>query len=332
MVAAFKIKLCDGYNTILDTILDTREFSMSLDELKEGWKDLNYEKLLIDGAISIKYSELFRTACGIMHAAMRQGEKSARALRLTGEVIHISPANYTAFEYRQNILKQMGKEAMVKDLKWSIDQCLENPKNYQVWHHRRWLAERVGNIQDEFTLVQAIFAEDPKNYHAWGHRTWAVTYFHGEKQFDDDTNELILTEKLLEDDPRNNSVWNYRFFILKLLKCMNLNDELRFAITQMQRAPRNASVWTYIRALLRFKECSKESLSSVRAAVEEVLSDDPSNVPARLSLVHLLKTSITNGDRKEQMSAVSHVELLGEKYDSIRRQYWRWCADQLKAL
>lgn len=47
----------------------------------------------------------------------------------------------------------------------------DNPKNYQIWHHRRVIAERsrAGNREMEFT--KRVFEVDAKNYHGWAHRS-----------------------------------------------------------------------------------------------------------------------------------------------------------------
>ena len=53
----------------------------------------------------------------------------------------------------------------------------DNPKNYQVWHHRRVVAEWLGDGSEEKRLTGIIFALDAKNYHAWEHRQWALRKF-----------------------------------------------------------------------------------------------------------------------------------------------------------
>ena len=84
-------------------------------------------------------------------------------------------------------------------------------KNYQIWHHRRCIAELLGTKLDtkaEMNFLKMIFDSDCKNFHAWSYRTWAVERF---QLFD---GEFDFTEKLLDNDVTNNSVWVYRNFIL----------------------------------------------------------------------------------------------------------------------
>ncbi|GJP75554.1 hypothetical protein CLOP_g5987 [Closterium sp. NIES-67] len=126
---------------------------------------------------------------------------------------------------------------------------LANPKNYQVWHHRRWLADlrkdRVTRhheqmqqqqqeeeegaskpasplqqnplqsladvAQEEFRFCEEALRGDSKNYHAWCHRQWVA------REFDTWHGELAFCERLLDDDVRNNSAWNHRMFVLEHL-------------------------------------------------------------------------------------------------------------------
>jgi protein farnesyltransferase/geranylgeranyltransferase type-1 subunit alpha len=46
----------------------------------------------------------------------------------------------------------------------------ENPKNYQIWHHRRAIVELLGVGNRELGFCNRIFETDAKNYHAWAHR------------------------------------------------------------------------------------------------------------------------------------------------------------------
>ena len=46
----------------------------------------------------------------------------------------------------------------------------ENPKNYQIWYHRRAIVEEHGDAAGELEFCAKVFATDAKNYHAWAHR------------------------------------------------------------------------------------------------------------------------------------------------------------------
>ncbi len=46
----------------------------------------------------------------------------------------------------------------------------DNPKNYQIWYHRRAVVEMLGNGSREMEFTSTVFDVDSKNYHAWAHR------------------------------------------------------------------------------------------------------------------------------------------------------------------
>jgi protein farnesyltransferase/geranylgeranyltransferase type-1 subunit alpha len=46
----------------------------------------------------------------------------------------------------------------------------DNPKNYQIWYHRRAVVELIGNADLEKNFCDRVFSVDAKNYHAWAHR------------------------------------------------------------------------------------------------------------------------------------------------------------------
>eukprot|EP01037_Dinobryon_pediforme_P022734 gene22734-23980_t len=78
----------------------------------------------------------------------------------------------------------------------------DNPKNYQIWYHRRAIVEMLGDGSRELEFTSTVFSIDSKNYHAWAHRQWALTRFNlwqGELEFISDC---------LQQDLRNNSAWN----------------------------------------------------------------------------------------------------------------------------
>lgn len=78
----------------------------------------------------------------------------------------------------------------------------ENPKNYQIWYHRRAVVELLGDASRELEFCNEVFDIDSKNYHAWAHRQWVLVTFNLWE------NELSYIEKVIDLDIRNNSAWN----------------------------------------------------------------------------------------------------------------------------
>lgn len=109
-------------------------------------------------------------------AVVCKGEKSERALELTENALRLNAANYTVWQYRRDILKDI-KADLNQELSYIEGVILGNPKNYQVWHHRRVIVELMNDPGQELELTAKVLALDAKNYHAWQHRQWAIAAF-----------------------------------------------------------------------------------------------------------------------------------------------------------
>lgn len=113
-----------------------------------------------------------------MRAIIAKGEKSQRALELTTEALRLNPANYTVWQYRRDILREL-KADLQDELDYLEEVIGQNAKNYQVWHHRRVIVEMMNCPKWELELTQNALDNDgnAKNYHAWQHRQWAIRTF-----------------------------------------------------------------------------------------------------------------------------------------------------------
>lgn len=93
------------------------------------------------------------------------------------------------WHYRRLILMELGggninEEAIDRDLDFADDLGGTNPKNYQLWYHRRALLEirfknasdddRADAAQKELSYVDRILEDDSKNYHVSLHITCAT--------------------------------------------------------------------------------------------------------------------------------------------------------------
>lgn len=72
----------------------------------------------------------------------------------------------------------MTEDVVDQDLELAARLGGSNPKNYQIWYHRRALLESFGLSQErarqELDYVATVLEEDAKNYHAWSHRQWVL--------------------------------------------------------------------------------------------------------------------------------------------------------------
>lgn len=90
--------------------------------------------------------------------------------------------------------------------------ALENAKNYQLWNHRRKLAQALGPsaVARELAFAAEALELDEKNYHAWAHRQSVVAQGACWQE------ELQYSAYMIDKDVRNNSAWNQRFFVLQV--------------------------------------------------------------------------------------------------------------------
>ena len=118
--------------------------------------------------------------------------------------------NYTAWHYRRRCLDEL-KLPLEDEIKWLQTHGLRMEKNYQIWHHRRCIAEILAEKLDtaaEMDFLDKIFDSDTKNFHAWSYRVWLIERF----QLWD--GELDFCNRLMDADVFNNSLWSYRYFLL----------------------------------------------------------------------------------------------------------------------
>uniref|UniRef100_A0A914E0P3 Protein farnesyltransferase/geranylgeranyltransferase type-1 subunit alpha n=1 Tax=Acrobeloides nanus TaxID=290746 RepID=A0A914E0P3_9BILA len=269
---------------------------------RSEWKDIKpiYFTEDEEGAVKIAVSDAFRDAFAYLRAILQINEYSDRALELTTTCTQLNPANYTVWQFRRNVLKALEKD-ISEELRFCEETIFENPKNYQVWHHRRVLVEWLKDGSKELDFTQEILLDDAKNYHAWQHRQWVVDNFNYFNQA-----ELDFSLKMLCDDLRNNSAWNYRFFIVSRLS-NHLKDsevigqEVKFCLQCIKKVPGNER---YRDNEIANREKSSHLLSFMVDIILELLEKKQ--------------------DVKENMDRA--IELLEELkiIDPIRRKYWSY--------
>ncbi|KAK9659768.1 CAAX geranylgeranyltransferase alpha subunit, partial [Basidiobolus ranarum] len=176
-------------------------------------------------------------------------EISERALDLTSYVIEMNPAHYTVWIYREKLLFALNKD-LTEELDFIDEFAEENPKCYQLWHHRQAVVDKLGDPSRELNFINGILADDSKNYHAWSYRQWVNSRFELWDQ------ELSDIDSLLAADIRNNSAWNQRFFVFtkgpNKLTAETIESEIPYVISKIRLAPHNESPWTYLRGIVEY--------------------------------------------------------------------------------
>lgn len=243
-----------------------------------------------DAPARISYSPEYAEASAYFRAILRCAELSPRALALTEHMIKLNPSFFAAWQHRRSCVEALST-SLADDMALTGSIIARTAKNYQVWHHRRWLVDRLGStcVPGELELTARQLDDDAKNYHVWSHRQWIVARF---REFD---REFPFIEALLEADVRNNSAWNHRWFVVThqaaaaagvpsgsasaaygagssvladaalaaaptpapaapidaRLPVDVVERELVWALKHLGKAHRNESAWNFVRAVLR---------------------------------------------------------------------------------
>lgn len=118
-------------------------------------------------------------------------------------------ANRMCRLYRAKTLFQTNAD-LREEIAWLNPTALKHLKNYQIWHHRQTIVDKLGSSDGEADFIDSMLAKDTKNYHVWSYRQWLVRRFN----LFNDKAELKWTESMIDDDVRNNSAWNHRWFLV----------------------------------------------------------------------------------------------------------------------
>ncbi len=157
-----------------------------------------------------------------------------------------------------------------------------------------------------------------------------------------DEGELEDVRWLLERDVRNNSAWNHRWFVVfgrdggseggeiegegkdegergGTVTEEVVDREIQVAKEAIALAPQNQSPWNYLRGVLRR---AGRSLEQERAFAEGFANlQRPDEVRSSYALNFLADLYALVGMREEARRA---LELLAERFDPIRRNYWEY--------
>ncbi|KAK5277677.1 CAAX geranylgeranyltransferase alpha subunit, partial [Cryomyces antarcticus] len=161
---------------------------------------------------AIAYTEEYSEAMSYLRAVMANNEMSERVLDLTEDIINMNPAHYTVWYgtlssprsramltrnhrlYRAKVLFEINADLRA-ETEWVNKTALRHLKNYQIWHHRQLILDKLGSAEGEADFIARMFEKDAKNYHVWSYRQWLVRRF---DLWED--GELEAVEELLKKD------------------------------------------------------------------------------------------------------------------------------------
>lgn len=231
------------------------------------------------------------------------------------------------------MLDPLGRTAS-EELSWLTATSMKNLKNYQIWQHRQVVMSKLSTLPDgETKFLADVLAKDTKNYHVWSYRQWLVKHF-GLWAEDGAAGaaELAYTKHMLSLDVRNNSAWNHRYFVLfqksgrDTLPEAVIEREVRLAKEAVEKAPQNQSSWNYLKGVLRWAKRPESDIKNFALLFADVDVDKVDSSHALDTLAEIW------AKEKDTDHAGKALDLLGDKYDPIRKNYWQWRKSQLQSV
>lgn len=297
------------------------------------WADIEPISIKTQASImDIKYTARYEEAFGYFRAMLVRDELSERSLALTADCIDLQTSNFSVWYFRRRILKKLTHH-LPAELNFVERVIANEPKNYQVWHHRKTIVEWIGDGSQEKHLTASILSIDSKNYHAWQHRQWAL------KEFALWDGELEFTDAQLAMDVRDNSAWNHRYFVIKETRRFEdtswLDKELRHVHKRIEQLPTNESSWSFLRGLLTLAFGCLTSHSETKEFCDRLLKDRNSRSPHLLAFIlDMLREDITLRPSQIDKDAIKQeanqiCETLA-KTDQVRSRYWKYIGMKIK--
>ncbi|OCK74820.1 farnesyltransferas-like protein [Lepidopterella palustris CBS 459.81] len=268
---------------------------------------------------AIAYKDEYSEAMSYLRAVMAENEMSERVLGLTEHIISMNPAHYTVWLYRAKCLFTLSSD-LKAEIAWLNPTALKHLKNYQIWHHRQTIIEKLDSADGEVTFISSMLEADSKNYHVWSYRQWLVRRFDLWHE-----GELEAVEGMLKEDVRNNSAWNHRWFVVFGNEKMEgvddgvLEREMDYAKAAIYMTPQNQSPWNYLRGLLRYAKLPASTLKEF--ALEFASPEKPDEVHSSHALDLLADIYAEEENKKEAEKA---LDLLAKRFDPIRANYWNY--------
>ena len=252
----------------------------------------------------------------IFRAVLLSREISYRVYNLTSLVLSIFPTNYVCWVLRRECLDKVKEIDPYQELAWLDSIMVENQKNYQIWHHRKLLIEKINDASHEKIVLNNVFLSEPKNFHAWTHRIWMI------RRFNNVEGEFDFIENMLKDDIKNNSVWNYRFFLVQFNNNNKLDKEIvekeiKYTLNKIKINPINECPYCYIRGLINKSGFKYSDFLFVKEELEKILKTNENNSYGLMLLLDYYEEE-KNKEKFEEM-----IEKL-IKVDYIRKKYYRW--------
>jgi len=145
---------------------------------------------------------------------------------------------------------------------------------------------------------------------------------------------LKYVESLLLIDIRNNSAWNQRHFVIKHTTGLTddvLLNEIEFTLQKIDKALHNESAWSYLRGLL--KSHGLNWSHRVKERVDFWKAENMKSPQFLSFVVDMLAEEIEKGAENADQNMAEAQEVCIElcKVDAVRRKYWSFKLDKMRA-
>ncbi|GAA5969469.1 hypothetical protein JCM11641_008124 [Rhodosporidiobolus odoratus] len=299
----------------------------------------------------------------VVQAKEKAKEHTQEALDLTARILSLNPEFQTGWGIRRRILLDgilKGADAPTRqqilesDLQLCNISLKQNPKNYSVWEHRKWVLETMPDADwgIEMKMVELYLEKDGRNFHSWDYRRYLVSSILALAPSADRTkplphptteSELAYTTRKISANFSNFSAWHYRTKLLGKLweekgwemgrkeRVEQVDQEFYLVKQAIWSDPNDQSAWLYHRWLVG--EGSTTLVRREIAGIEELLEEEPDSrwcldslVYYKRLLVSLLETEddeTTPAEREElNLECVGMLKKL-EQVDPMRAARYR---------
>lgn len=278
----------------------------------------------------ILYTENYKDTMSTLRDYLENKVYTEEALAHTEKALQLLASHYTTWQYRYTIIKHLDKD-LFEELDWCELVALDNEKNYQIWNYRQRIIEDILALESasrfeykrEFPILRMMLEQDSKNHHVWSYRKWFVEKF---GLFDDEA-ELEFVTNAIDEDLRNNSAWTHRFFLRASgsgFDKSHFDDEVEFCKARIDICPQNPSSWNYLVGMYR---TTGRSLAELKQFCQKYGNVDQEKIASTFAVETLAKIAM---EEKDVSRAGQLYEMLAEKYDPIRANYWKYMKERVE--
>ena len=216
-----------------------------------------------------KKIETYRALVEQMFQLRDNSNYSLEAMQLTTKVLDINPEFNTVWNYRRDIITNMGKLVDEKfwqdELKFTMIQLKKFPKVYWIWNHRVWVLNNIPTNQlimwqGELVAVNALLEMDARNFHGWHYRRIVTSNIERLTKNSLNKQEFEYVTAKINKNISNYSAWHQRVQLITSMlsndqiinKYDFINKEIEYITNAIFTDAEDQSVWFYTMWVIKF--------------------------------------------------------------------------------